>query len=100
MRYYVNKDDGGEIIGYSTYRQFVGQEYTDEIPPNIRIKNEKMKELSEKIIFLQATDYKILKYLENNLLEKENDLSKDELLKLCSERDDARQCVNKLKESE
>jgi len=99
MRYYVTRDDGGEIVGYSTYRQFEGQEYTDDIPPNIKRKNEQMEEYSEKLNFLGRSDYKILKYLENDLLDRENDLSTDELLKLCDERANARKCINKLKES-
>lgn len=94
MKYWLIYDTKNKLIGCSTYKQFDGQEYVEELPLQF-VENERHdKDLKDNQNFLKNTNDRILEYLEQLNCDEPSTLSKKNFKDLCGRRKEARQKIN------
>lgn len=95
MQYWLIYNDSNDLIGYSTYKQFKGQTYVNELPEKFVMEEKKRNEILESKSFLDNTLTDVLDYLEDIASDENPKMSKQQFKDLCLERKKAK---NKLKD--
>lgn len=90
MKYYLIYDKDNNLAGYSTFRQFEGQQCVDEKPQKFVDEENKVNDQIDGKRVLSETLDDVLEYLENIADDEIPKLSKQEFKDLCLQRKNAR----------